>query len=143
MPRVMGLDGRERQWKLRRRAVTEDQTAGKSAPHLLVRALLRRLYPFEARLEEVYLPGSNGLTADFYLPGQQLIVEAHGRQHFEFVSHFHKDRIGYLRAQQRDRQKQDWCELNDILYCALPDDESEAEWEGRIRGCRDHDCDEV
>lgn len=134
MPRVKGVDGREYQWKLQGRAITEDQTSGKSSPHLRVRLLLRKLYPFDARLEEVSLPGSGGLTADFYLPGQRLMVEAHGRQHFEFVPHFHKDQWGFLRARQRDLTKQYWCELNDIHYCALPDDESESDWERRLRG---------
>ena len=133
---MTGLDGRTYQWNFCRRTVTEDQTRGKSSPHLLVRDLLRRLFPYETRLEEVRLPGSGGLTADFYLPSKKLMVEAHGRQHFEFVPYFHTDQLGFLKAHQRDLQKQNWCERNDIAYCALPDDESSSQWEYRLRHCR-------
>ena len=125
--KVKGLDGREYNWPMK-----SSPKAKCSKGHQRARELLARLFPLEPRLEEVPLPGSRRLRADFYLPVSKLLVEVQGRQHGEFVGHFHGHGSGFLNAMGRDSRKRDWCELNEITYLELPDSEDDAAWRKRI-----------
>ena len=76
-------------------------------------------------LEEVTLPGtktirSKCLRADFYIPNRNLIVEVHGEQHFRFNAFHFDDKLAFFRAQARDRNKADWCKLNEIRFQGNP-----------------------
>lgn len=117
--RVLGLDGRSHPWDLRHRTVGLIDPVERSGPHLAVRACLKRLFPTEPVLEEVPLPGSTGLTLDFFLPVRRTAVEAHGRQHREYVPFFHGTRVGFRRSLERDARKREWCELNRLRLVVL------------------------
>jgi len=39
---------------------------------------------------------------DFYLPEHNLLIEFHGRQHYEFIPYFHKTEDNFLQYKQRD-----------------------------------------
>lgn len=132
--RVTGFDGRVRTWNLSGHDGVPDTG---SSYHQRARLLLSQLFPTDRRLEEVTLPGSKrrggrDLRADFFLPMRRLVVEAHGEQHYKFVLDWHKTPLGFIQAQQRDRDKEEWCELNGIGYVALPHWESDDEWSRRI-----------
>ncbi len=64
-------------------------------------------------LEEFPIPKSK-MRVDFFLPKINVVVEVHGRQHFEFVKHFHGTKKKFLQAKVRDNQKAEWCRLNDF-----------------------------
>jgi hypothetical protein len=130
--RVRGLDGREHPWRLEGRQPFANDSVPRSALHKRARAVVRLLYPSERVLEEVPLPGSGDLVADFYLPLRKLVIEAHGEQHYSFIQHFHKDRAGWLKSQKRDRDKIEWCSLNGIKLVALPFDKDDEEWKRLI-----------
>lgn len=132
--RVSGLDGREYTLSLRGREVFGGDTRQRSSPHLAARRLLRRVFPLAPLLEEVSLPGTGGLTADFLLPHERAVVEVHGQQHFKFNAYFHKTRAGFLASLRRDRMKADWCSLNGFRLVILPDTEDEVAWQRRISG---------
>jgi hypothetical protein len=89
-------------------------------------------------LEEVPLPGSHKpsrkstLFVDFLIPSASLAVEVHGRQHFEFVAHFHGDKRGFRKSKARDKDKVNWLELNSITLVTLNYLETEDEWKERI-----------
>lgn len=127
--KVTGLDGRSYQLRLVCGASRQASTF-----HVRARNLLETLFPFDPRHEEVSLPGSGGLTADFLLPRQRLVVETHGQQHYAFSLHFHGTERGFLDAKQRDRNKARWCELNQFTYCELPHYEDDDQWRNRIVG---------
>ena len=80
--------------------------------------------------EEVSLPGC-GLYLDIFMPSISLAIEVHGRQHYEFVPFFHKTKMDFLLARKRDRDKIEWCELNDIVLVSLPYNE-EDRWKSLI-----------
>jgi hypothetical protein len=40
--------------------------------------------------------------------------------------------LNFLKAQKRDKEKQEWCELNDIKYVVLSYNESEEVWSEKI-----------
>ena len=64
-------------------------------------------------LEEFVIPKSQ-MRLDFYLPRINIAVEVQGRQHFEFVKHFHGTKKKFAAAQNRDNLKVEWCAINDI-----------------------------
>ncbi len=131
---VVGFDGRERHWNLSRKS----KASHKSAPHKRTRLILRNLFKRDIILEEVSLPGSNTVTrtstlyADFFIPSRNLMVEVHGRQHYEFVDFYHKTVSGFYKSKARDRDKIRWCELNDINIVILKYTGSDDEWTQQI-----------
>lgn len=69
--------------------------------------ILRKLLPGEEiRTEE---PIGSRLFLDIYCPKYNLGIEYHGRQHFEYVEHFHGDLQGFKESQQRDEKKMELC----------------------------------
>lgn len=125
--KVNGLDGKTYAWTW-----SSGSTENCSEPHRLAKTLLRKIYTVESIYEEVQLPGSYGLIADFYLPQKQMIVEVHGKQHYKFIPHFHVTYLGFLAHKKRDQNKRQWCEINNISYVELPDNEGLDEWTRRI-----------
>lgn len=130
--RVKGLDNREYPFTPKSKSKNKE-----SSGHSIARELLKELYPNYSILEEIELPGTKldmkkNLYADFYIPGMKLIIEIHGRQHYEFTPFFHKNIYDFYNSKKRDRRKIDWCDINGITYIELPDSESKDEWRRRI-----------
>ena len=136
--RAVGFDGRERRWNLSKSVVSGDDARPRSSLHLLARKVLRGQFPYDRILEEVPLPGSHKpsrkstLFVDFLIPSESLAVEVHGRQHFEFVAHFHGNLQGFRKAKARDKDKSRWLELNSVALITLSYSETEDEWRERI-----------
>ena len=124
---MTGLDGK--QYKLILQS-TKRKCRAKSAPHQKALSLLLEILPGVVIFEEVTLPGC-GLYLDIFLPSISLAVEVHGRQHYEFVPFFHKTKADFLLARKRDRDKLEWCNLNDVTLVTLPHDE-EDKWKNLI-----------
>ena len=105
--------------------------------HKEARKLIKELFPAFVLLEEVVLPGSkmNGmknLSADFIILDCRTVVEVHGRQHYEYIEHFHKSKAGFYRHKKRDKMKKEWCALNGFNFIELKYDEDIDEWKQRI-----------
>ena len=136
--KALGFDGRERRWNLSKGVVSGDDTRPRSNLHILARKILRSEFPYDRILEEVSLPGSHKpsrkstLFVDFLIPSASLAVEVHGRQHFEFVAHFHGNMQGFRKSKARDRDKSNWLGTNSINLITLSYSESENEWRERI-----------
>jgi len=130
---VKTLDGNLQNWQLTGH-YAHAKLENKSNLHMSARSLLKKQFPTLQTLEEVPIPvrRSEVLYLDFYLPMLKLAVEVHGEQHFKFVAFYHNNQLGFIKAQKRDREKQEWCEINNIQYVALPFDENEEEWLKRI-----------
>lgn len=135
--KVVGLDGREYNWNYSKYYKRKSRS-GKSKAHNEALELVESLYPYYTVYEEVTLPGSqiigrqSLLFADLFLPQLSLIVEVHGQQHYEYTPYFHGDRMGFVRACKRDRDKAEWCRLNDISIAILPHDKRD-QWETIIQ----------
>jgi hypothetical protein len=41
--------------------------------------------------------------------------------------------LSFLKSQKRDREKQEWCEINNIVCVVLPHFENDQEWIERIK----------
>ena len=135
---VTGFDGREREWKLSRKS--KAKKGRQSSLHKRTRLILRDLFRRDIILEEVSLPGSNTVTrpsilfADFFIPSRNLMVEVHGRQHYEFVDFYHKTKSGFYKSQARDRDKISWGELNGVDIITLKYTGDDDEWTQQILG---------
>jgi len=129
--KITGLDGRGYSWN------PKSGGGKKSKLHQKAKKLLELCFPYDRILEEVTLPGTKtiknkSLRADFYIPNRTLVVEVHGRQHFEFNAFHFKDKLSFFRAQARDRNKLEWCRLNDIRVVELNYNEDIDEWRNKI-----------
>ena len=60
------------------------------------------------------------LRFDFYLPERNIIIEWDGLQHFEQVSYFQKTRKDFLKGQENDRRKNNYCLTNNIVLYRIP-----------------------
>jgi hypothetical protein len=130
---IKDLDGLIHNWQL-----TGNMARGKinnrSSFHLKARELITDHFPTLQILEEVpiQLRRSETLYLDFYLPLKKLCVEVHGEQHYKFVSFYHNNMLSFLKSQKRDREKEEWCDINNIKYIVLPHYEDETQWIERL-----------
>lgn len=139
--KAKGLNGREYNWNLNKYDVYDDDKKKRSKHHLRARKILKEVYGGSYRiLEEVKLPGStlphrrSVLYLDFFIPVIKVGVEVHGRQHYEFTPFFHKNLKDYLLAMNRDDDKSEWCELNNIELIILKYSDSDNDWRNTIKG---------
>lgn len=134
--RVVGLDGKEYKFNYSKHH-SRKFNKNKSKLHEEARELIRSLFPDYSIYEEVTLPGSKKigmkglLYADFYIPDLALIIEVHGRQHYEYIRYFHSSLPSFYQSQQRDRDKIEWCHVNDIDIVELAYNEKN-EWKNKI-----------
>lgn len=79
-------------------------------------AIIQDFFPFENLWKEFTIPGSR-LSIDFLLPRRKLVVEVDGRQHDEYVAHFHghPGKKGFAESKKRDTMKEQWCSENGFL----------------------------
>mgnify|MGYP001410317700 CR=1 FL=1 len=143
MMRVVGFDGRDHKFNFTKNRFRKSRS-NKSSYHIQARKLLSDYFSQYSIYEEVTLPGSKRparkslLYADFFIPEVMLIVEVHGEQHYKFCSFFHKSKADFFKSQKRDKDKIEWCRLNDIDILILPYSEQE-QWKMMISQARSRD----
>lgn len=69
--------------------------------------LMQKLLPNEEVIVEH--PIGERLRLDVYCPRLKIAAEYHGRQHFEYVEHFHGNLAGFRESQERDDRKVELC----------------------------------
>jgi hypothetical protein len=138
--KILGLDGKEYDWKPR----GSDALENKSAVHCKARTIIKEIFPFDVIMEEVELIGSRDwkgkkeLTVDFYVPNRHLMIEAHGEQHYSYSSFFYKQKFNFLKAQKRDSDKARWCEQNKIELIVLDHKDKPEIWRQQIESRRSY-----
>lgn len=125
--KVIGFDGKEYSINFAK----DCKDTAKSDLHKQAKDILRKCLPYTKIYEDVTLRGCRGtgglLIADFLIPNIPLLVEVHGRQHYEYIKYFHKSKKNYQSYVKNDIIKRDWCEINDIVYIELAYDKIK-EW---------------
>ena len=133
--KIQGLDGKEYKLNFNKSRVSTNC----SKLHIRARNLLISEFQYDRIYEEIALPGTKNerqikpLMADFIIPLRNIIIEVQGEQHYKFNTFFYYNKIEFYKAQARDRNKAQWCELNKIKLICLPFNESDIEWLERIR----------
>lgn len=128
-----GLDGS--QHKLTFNGLTSKSSLNnKSSLHLEARNILKETYPTLQIIEEVpiYVRKSEIMYIDFFIPLIKKCIEVHGEQHYEFTPFYHRSRMDFLKQKKRDRDKAEWCEINNFTYIELPFNKTN-EWIGIIK----------
>jgi hypothetical protein len=130
---IKDLDGNSHNWLLTGN-MAKGKIVNRSSYHLAARASIISIFPTLQVLEEVPIPlrKSETLYLDFYLPLKKICFEVHGEQHYKFIPFYHTTVLNFLKAQKRDKEKQEWCALNSIQYIALSYNESEEVWREKI-----------
>lgn len=76
---------------------------------------IKRLFPYDPIIPEYYVRFKNiQLFFDFYIKSLGILIECQGRQHSEFVKHFHTDVEAFYAQKRRDNLKLEYCELNNL-----------------------------
>lgn len=130
---VTNLDGIVQKWSLTGH-YAHARLNNKSSLHSRAREVLKNYFPTLQVLEEVpiVVRKTDTYYLDFYIPMIKMAVETHGEQHYKFVSFYHNNQLGFIKAQKRDREKKEWCAINNIKYIELPYNESDNEWTNRL-----------
>jgi hypothetical protein len=130
---IKDLDGNNVNWTLTGH-IAKGKIINKSSFHLQARSMINKLYPTMQILEEVPIQLRKGETLylDFYIPLKKVCIEVHGEQHYKFIPFYHSTILNFLKSQKRDREKQEWCEINNIKYVELPYNENTDQWKERI-----------
>jgi hypothetical protein len=84
---------------------------------------LIRIFPRHIILEEFPIPKSR-LRIDFFLPSLMIAVEVQGQQHFEFNPYFHNNMSDFIQSKKRDKEKAQWCEMNNIKLIYIKEGDS-------------------
>jgi len=131
--KVIDLNGHHSTWSLTG-CSAKAKLDHKSSYHMKARGLVKELFPTLQILEEVpiYIRKSEILYLDFYLPLKKMCIEVHGEQHYNFVKFYYGTKLDFLRAQKRDKEKEEWCVLNGIEYKVLKYNETIEEWSNRL-----------
>jgi hypothetical protein len=129
--KVVDFKGHYHNWPPKSQRPALDAERPRSELHVKVRELLTQLFPTYLILEEIRLPGTR-LFADFVIPNLPLIVEGHGRQHYEYIEHFHKNVFGFAASRKRDNDKIIWCAMNKIPIVELCYKDTVDEWRSVI-----------
>lgn len=129
---IKDLDGNKYNWLLTGN-MAKGRIINKSSYHLRARTMIASAFPTLQILEEVPIQvrKNETLFLDFYLPLKKICFEVHGEQHYKFVPFYHSTILNFLKAQKRDREKEEWCEINSIKYIPLAYDK-ENEWSDNI-----------
>jgi hypothetical protein len=130
---IKTLDGQIQNWSLTGHFAHANMS-NRSDLHLRAREIIKVCYPTVQILEEVPIPikKSESYFLDFYIPILKTAIEVHGEQHYKYVQFYHQNQLNFLRSQKRDREKKEWCYINNIKMVELPFSESEQEWTNRI-----------
>jgi len=126
---VIDLDGNSSYWHLSGN-ISKGMVSNKSSLHIKARELIKKTYPTMQILEEVTIRTSKSEVSylDFYVPLIKTCIEVHGEQHYRFTPFYHANKIAFLKAQKKDNQKKEWCEINSIRFIELPYDKIDL-WE--------------
>jgi hypothetical protein len=89
-----------------------------SGPQRHLFDLAKQLYSKYSVVYEQEIP-SLGLRFDIFIKELGVAIEYDGRQHEEYVEHFHKDINGYICSINRDRRKIEFCLENGIKLVRL------------------------
>lgn len=128
---VVDLDGNTSNWTIIGNMAKSHHQ--KSSYHIKARDLIKQIYPTMQILEEVpiHVRKSEILYLDFYLPLNRKCIEVHGEQHYDFIPFYHTNKLSFLKAKKRDKDKKEWCDSNGISYIELAYNTID-EWESII-----------
>lgn len=89
----------------------------------LFEQVLNEVPVFEHSFDWLVSPFGGRMHLDAYFPGHRLAFEYDGRQHREYMPHFHRSVQQFERTQARDRAKEHLCAQHGITLVRFTDEE--------------------
>jgi len=81
-----------------------------------VHTALKKLFPYETLVPEHYINYKGAqLFFDFYLKDLGILFEIQGRQHYQFIKHFHGSVENFRAQKYRDNLKKEFIQINKKL----------------------------
>lgn len=112
---------------MKRKANIETRRTTASAMHRHILKLTREAFAGLTVKEEQTIDGPDGkLFVDILIKELSVCIECHGRQHYEFVPHFHGTQEKFQQQKQRDQHKAEAIENADHTLVAIRFDEYES-----------------
>lgn len=119
--KVIDIYGRERKVNLKKYLIRWDEESC-SKFQTSIKKFLFPYWKTHVVTEEFRIPSSK-LRCDFINWSKKILIEAHGRQHTDFVKHFHSSRAGFLKSLRSDREKELWANKIGFLHIEIyPED---------------------
>jgi len=85
-----------------------------------VLAVLKEVFPFiRVKTEEFVSFRNQRLFIDIFAAQLDLVIEVHGRQHDNFVEHFHGSAEAFKASRRRDRLKEEWAAEEGLTFVVL------------------------
>jgi len=119
--RFKTLTGSIRTVKKAKNYLIEWDSGSRSKIQYNAKQFLKKYWSKHIVFEEFPVAGTK-LSLDFYNANKKIAVEVQGKQHTKYVPFFHgKNKINYLNQLKRDRDKLQFCEINDIQLVEIYD----------------------
>ena len=79
------------------------------------------IYESQKTFEDCRFPDTNMLARfDFYLPNYNILIEYDGKQHYQYTNSGWNTEENFLKTQNRDKYKNEWCKNNNIKLIRIP-----------------------
>tara|TARA_Y100000361_G_C11157496_1_gene345108 strand:- start:1722 stop:2132 length:411 start_codon:yes stop_codon:yes gene_type:complete len=104
-----------------KRFIIDWDAESKSKIQFNAKQFLKKYWSYNVVFEEFPVAGTK-LSLDFYNASKKIAVEVQGAQHRKHVPFFHGDnKVNYIDQLRRDKQKMEFCEINDIIMVEIYD----------------------
>lgn len=81
--------------------------------------IIKTYFPLNVIVKEHYVNyKGNRLFFDYFIKDLGVLIEVQGRQHIDYVPHFHEDKEKFLAQKKRDNLKIEYVQEND-KYCLV------------------------
>ena len=112
--KFIGLNDRQLNLKNPKKYLINWEKPSRSIFQSKVKKYLHTFWKSDIVFEEFRLVGTR-LSFDFYNANKKIALEVDGKQHYQYVPHFHGgNRSKFLGQLQRDEKKELFCEINNI-----------------------------
>lgn len=96
------------------------EDGGLSKFHREVLEIVGKMYPNDVINTNYHFKASGkSLYFDIYIPRAKIVIEADGRQHYEFVEHYHGDAAGFQDSKKNDIIKNEFCKSNNLTLVRI------------------------
>jgi|TARA_R110002167_G_scaffold90063_1_gene242896 hypothetical protein len=107
------LQGRTKRVSRVRKYLIDWEAKSRSNIQYDTKSFLKNYWLNNVVFEEFPVAGTR-LTLDFYNATKKIAIEVQGQQHRKFVPFFHGNRMNYIDQLRRDKQKLEFCDINEI-----------------------------
>ena len=112
--RFKTLNGNQRTISKAHKYIVDWEGKSRSKIQFKVKAFLKEFWEKKIVFEEFPVAGTR-LSFDLFNASEKIAIEVQGEQHTKYVPFFHgKNKYNYLNQLFRDKEKYDFCKLNDI-----------------------------